>query len=81
MFNKFDTDKSGTIGPLELRVGLSDLDLDFSDAEFAKIMRVIDPDAGGQVNLEEMESIVSGISIADAKESVVIPAADSGSLL
>lgn len=83
MFDRFDLDNSGTISPSEMRRGLSSdpMNLDFTDLEFAKVMRVIDPDQGGDVSLEEMQRCIDGADFSMEKSpatpSATTPSAET----
>jgi hypothetical protein len=61
MFDEFDADNSGNISKQELRHGLSShYSLNFTEANFDKVMRVVDPDQGGAITLEEFQALVIG---------------------
>jgi hypothetical protein len=94
MFARFDLDNSGTISTEEFRKGLSadPMDLDFTDMDFTKVMRVVDPDQGGELDFDEMKNFITAgqqlkpvkgkaaaSSVAATNEALAV--ADDGSML
>ena len=49
VFMRFDRDRSGALDHHEFRSALATFNLEMTDAEFAKLMRELDPDGSGKV--------------------------------
>jgi Ca2+-binding EF-hand superfamily protein len=59
-FNAFDLDHNGFVGAAEIRHVLINIGEQVSDEEVDEMIRMIDKDGDGQVNLEEFYEMVTG---------------------
>ena len=58
LFNRLDSDGSGTVDPNEFRVGLKRLMPSLFEDEFALLWNLIDEDGGGEISYEEFIDFV-----------------------
>jgi len=73
-FQEFDTDNSGSLGPLELRYALSKIGISVIDHEFELMVRMIDQDGNGTVEFVEfMDAVEFYGRMADGHAPVAKP--------
>lgn len=59
IFRQFDENKDGTVSHHEFRVGLKNIGVDVSEAEFQELIRTVDEDNSGEIDYNEFAA--SGI--------------------
>ena len=70
MFQELDSDDSGELDHKELREGLSrHFSLNYTNVEFAKVLRVLDPDQSQGVDQEEFTSLLQRFHSSSQNEA------------
>jgi Ca2+-binding EF-hand superfamily protein len=58
LFSEFDLDRSGFIDEIEFKQGLAEVQIFYGQADFTKVMRVVDPDQSGQISKQELRDFL-----------------------
>jgi len=68
LFRNIDSSEDGNISASELRTGLVDLGMKFSDHDFSLIMAKIDKDGGGDISLREFDKALKAAEKLPARK-------------
>jgi len=74
VFNMLDLDGSGSIGEEELNVGLKSVGKRPKDEELKKMLKQVDADESGEINLAEFVMFMNNLSVSEERSGVTLTA-------
>jgi hypothetical protein len=80
MFTQFDEDNSGSLDPKEFNKGLQEFGITLLEKEFSALMKMVDLDGNGTIELHEFESFINAeleLTLIDAHLATVNAASQS----